>query len=143
MYYYIQDNTLTALGDAIRAKANMSNTMTPAGMIDAINGLEVGGATAPETVSVAITLKTFVGYFMYYDGTQWKSVYSGSTTKTITAVKNFPIFVCINKSSYSISSVRITSGTASTESAFMDDSNSACTYFTPSTDCAVTVQGTW
>ena len=142
MYYYIKGESLKNLGDSIRNKANTNKTLTIEEMIKAINEIEVG-ASAPETVSVSLTFKTFVGYFMYYNGTSWTTTYTGAATKNITVVKGFPIFVCINKSSYSLSSVRITSGTVSTESAFMDDSDSACTYFTPTSDCAITVQGTW
>lgn len=138
MPYIIQDSTLTSLADVVREKTNKTNQMTPAEMIAALSDI-----SSLESISVSLTFKTFVGYFMYYDGTSWITTYTGTATKTFTAIKGFPIFVCINKSSYSLSSIRISSGTVSTESAFMDDSNSACTYFTPKSDCAVIIQGTW
>lgn len=138
----IQEETLTAIADAIRTKNASTATMTPAEMVAAIKNLSTDAA-APEMISVAITFKTFTGYFMYYNGSNWTSTYTGSATKTISAVKNFPIFICIDRSDYSLSSIRITSGTASTESAFMQDSNSACTYITPSSDCTLVVQGNW
>lgn len=138
MTYIIQKDTLTNLADVVREKTNKTTQMTPIEITQALAELP-----SLESVSVSLTFKTFVGYYMYYDGTSWNTTYTGAATKSFTTAKGFPIFICINKSSYSLSSIRTSSGTVSTEAAFLDDSNSACTYFTPMTDCTVIVQGTW
>lgn len=138
MTYIIQKDTLTDLANVVREKTNRTNQMTPIEMGQALIELP-----SLENVSISLTFKTFVGYYMYYDGASWNTIYTGAATKSFAAVKGFPVFICINKSSYSLSSIRVSSGTVSAEAAFMDDSNFACTYFTPMTDCALIIQGTW
>lgn len=111
-------------------------------MVQEISSWTLGSSTTT-MCSVTMTLKTFAGYVVYNNGESWTSKYSGATSYTISVPEGSLILICINKSDYSLNSIRVTSGTATVESAIMSDSNSACTYVIPASDCAITVQGTW
>lgn len=52
--YIIQEETLTNIADAIRAKTGSTATMTPSGMVALINGIETGGG-APSTITAGDT----------------------------------------------------------------------------------------
>lgn len=43
--YFIQEETLTAIGDAIRSKTGGTDILTPAEMVTAIEGIEAGGGS--------------------------------------------------------------------------------------------------
>lgn len=68
--YKIKSETLTNIGDAIRAKNGTTALLTPPEMATAISSLSVGAAS-PEMCSVALTFKTFTGYCVYNDSSSW------------------------------------------------------------------------
>lgn len=70
----IQESTLTNIGDAIRSKTGSSALMTPAEMVTAINGIQVGGASEIDSKDITNLLtstssRTFGGQSSHYYGT--------------------------------------------------------------------------
>ena len=59
---FIEDTTLTAIGDAIRGKAGTSDLIDPANMAQEITNLPTGGGIDPSV----LTFTGDLSYFNYY-----------------------------------------------------------------------------
>lgn len=143
-YYKIEDNTLTAIGNAIRSKNGSTNTMTPAEMATAIENIS-NGATSVATCSVSFKYKTFNGFTIYQTPSGWTAHY-GSSAKTIdNIIVGSSIFIVADKSSsYSIDYISTSNSTnGKLEQSVLQDSSSAATYVVINGDVTLTINGKW
>lgn len=109
MEYLIQESTLDALANAIRSKTGGTDTLTPAQMVAAINGLQTGGgATEPyveETydsngnlIGAALHGQVRVRSNLFFSCSSLSSVVLPDTVKSIesSAFKNCRVLKNIN-----------------------------------------------
>lgn len=143
-YYKIQDTTLTAIGDAVRAKTGQTNLMTPSELATAINNIE-SSTSAVQVCAVSFKYKTFNGYIIYQTPSGWDTAY-GSSAKTINnIIVGSAVFVVADKTnSYQINSISVSNSTnGKVEHNVIQDSSQVATYIVINGDVTITITGSW
>lgn len=88
---FIEESSLTAIGDAIRNKTGGSELLSPSAMVTAIEGIETGGGGGTELPDEAFVISGDCQYRLAYDGWNWFIDLFGDkiTTKDISSLASF------------------------------------------------------